>query len=188
MQRARAGGWRSRAVFKLEELADKGRLLEPGMRCVDLGAAPGSWSQYLTRRLEGRVEIVAVDILSMDPLPGVTFVQGDFRETAVLDAVKAALGGERADLVLSDMAPNISGNKSVDQPRAMYLAELALDLCDEVLAAGGAFVCKLFHGEGFEPFVAAARGGFGAVRIVKPRASRAASAEVYLLARNYRMV
>ena len=185
--RARSEGWRSRAVYKLEEIDRKEKLLKPGMVVVDLGAAPGSWSQYITEKLKGRVRIIALDLLEMDALPSVEFIQGDFREDEVLESLEAALSGERADLVISDMAPNISGNRSVDQPRSMYLAELALDLCERTLKRGGDFVCKLFQGEGSDAFIAAARQHFERVRVMKPEASRSGSREVYLVARNYRL-
>jgi 23S rRNA (uridine2552-2'-O)-methyltransferase len=146
--RARRDGWRSRAVYKLEEIDRKEKLLRPGMVVVDLGSAPGSWSQYITETLRERVRIIALDLLQMDALPSVEFIQGDFREDDVLEQLQAALGDERADLVISDMAPNISGNRSVDQPRSMYLTELALDLCERALRRGGDFVCKMFQGEG----------------------------------------
>jgi 23S rRNA (uridine2552-2'-O)-methyltransferase len=185
VQRARREGWRSRAVFKLEEIDRKERLLRPGMVCVDLGAAPGGWSQYVTQKLDGRARIVAVDLLPMDALPDVEFIQGDFREDAVFEALLAAVGGEGADLVMSDMAPNITGTKAVDQPRSMYLAELALDMARRVLKPGGSFVCKVFQGEGFDEFVGDARNSFERVRVFKPEASRSASREVYLVARNF---
>ena len=185
--RARSEGWRSRAVYKLEEIDRKEKLLKPGMVVVDLGAAPGSWSQYITEKLNGRVRIVALDLLEMDALPSVELIQGDFREEDVLESLEAALSDERADLVISDMAPNISGNRSVDQPRSMYLAELALDLCERMLKPGGDFVCKLFQGEGSDAFIAAARQRFERVRVMKPEASRSGSREVYLVARNYRL-
>lgn len=185
--RARSEGWRSRAVYKLEEIDRKERLLKPGMVVVDLGAAPGSWSQYITEKLKGRVRIIALDLLEMDALPSVEFIQGDFREDGVVELLEAALSDERADLVISDMAPNISGNRSVDQPRSMYLAELALDLCEGTLKRGGDFVCKLFQGEGSDAFIAAARQRFERVRVMKPEASRSGSREVYLVARNYRL-
>jgi len=187
VQKARKEGWRSRAVFKLEEIDRREKLLRPGMLCVDLGSAPGSWSQFLTERLKGRARILAVDLLDMDALPSVEFLQGDFTEAAVLADLLARLGQERADLVLSDMAPNISGTKVVDQPRSIYLAELALDLARQVLKPGGDFVCKLFQGEGTDAFIADVRRSFGKVRIMKPRASRAGSSEIYLVARNYRL-
>ena len=185
--RARAEGWRSRAVYKLEQIDKKERLLKPGMTCIDLGAAPGSWSQYVSEKLKGKVRIVAVDLLPIDTIAGVEFIQGDFREDEVLEQLEDALGGERADLVMSDMAPNISGNKSVDQPRSMYLAELALDLCEKALRPGGDFVCKLFQGEGIDAFITEARRRFERVRVMKPDASRPGSREVYLVARNYQL-
>jgi len=187
VREARRGGWRSRAVFKLEEIDRKEKLLKPGMLCVDLGAAPGGWSQYVAERLDGRGRVVALDLLPVDPLPGVEIIRGDFTEQAVLERLLGSLGGQRADLVLSDMAPNISGTRAVDQPRSMYLAELALDLARQVLAPGGSFVCKLFQGAGFEEFLRDARTSFGKVRTVKPKASRAASRETYLVARNYQL-
>lgn len=187
VRRARSEGWRSRAVFKLEEILDKDRLLKPGMVVVDLGAAPGGWSQFVADRLKGRGRIIATDLLPMDALPGVEFVQGDFTESDVLDKILETLGDDRADLVLSDMAPNISGIKSVDQPKSMYLAELALDLCDKVLKPGGSLICKLFQGQGSEELIAIARAQFGRVRVMKPAASRPGSREVYLVARNYRL-
>ena len=186
VKKARREGWRSRAVYKLEEIADREKFLKRGMTCVDLGAAPGGWSQYVAARLRDDVHIVAVDILPMDPLPRVTFIQGDFTEEAVLGQVLDAVGAG-ADLVLSDMAPNITGNRVVDQPRSMYLAELALDTARKVLKDRGNFVCKVFQGEGSDAFVAEVRLHFDKVRIVKPRASRPGSHEVYLVARNYHL-
>jgi 23S rRNA (uridine2552-2'-O)-methyltransferase len=188
VQMARKEGWRSRAVFKLKEILDKERLLRPGMVCIDLGAAPGGWSQYIAETLDGRARIIALDLLPMDTLPGVEFLQGDFTEDEVLEALEQALGDDRADLVMSDMAPNISGNKVVDQPRAMYLAELAFDLAKRTLKPDGSFICKLFQGEGTEALIAEARRAFGKVKIVKPKASRASSSEIYLVARNYQVV
>jgi len=187
VQQARKEGWRSRAVFKLQQIDRKERLLRPGMTVVDLGSSPGGWSQYVSQTLSGRANIVAVDLLPMDPLPGVDFLQGDFTEDETLQQILSRLGQARADLVMSDMAPNISGTKAVDQPRSMYLAELALDLAGRVLGPGGSFVCKLFQGEGTDALIAEARRVFGRVRIMKPEASRAGSSEVYLVARNYRM-
>ncbi len=184
---ARRDGWRSRAVYKLKQIDDKERLLKPGIVVVDLGSSPGSWSQYVTEKLNARCRVVGVDLLPMDSLPSVEFVQGDFTEDGVLADVLAAVGEDRADLVMSDMAPNISGNKSVDQPRSMYLAELALDMAKQVLRPGGSFICKLFQGEGFDAFVVDARRAFERVRVIKPKASRAGSREVYLVARNYRL-
>ena len=186
--RARAEGWRSRAVYKLEQIDRKEKLFRPGVVCIDLGAAPGGWSQYVVEKLGDKARVIALDILPMDALPFVEFIQGDFRDEDVLEKLEAALGDARADLVMSDMAPNISGNRSVDQPRSMYLAELALDLCYSVLRPGGDFVCKLFQGEGTDAFIAEARRRFGRVRVMKPDASRPGSREVYLVARNYRLV
>lgn len=187
VQKARRDGWRSRAVYKLEQIDKKERLLTPDMLVVDLGSAPGSWSQYVTETLDGRCRVVAVDLLDMDALPSVEFIKGDFREEVVLDAITAALGDRRADLVMSDMAPNISGNRAVDQPRSMYLVELALDLAGRVLKPGGDLVCKLFQGEGTDAFIAEARQHFGRVRVIKPDASRSGSREVYLVARNHQI-
>ncbi len=187
MQRARRDGWRSRAVFKLEQIDQKERLLRPGMICIDLGSAPGSWSQYVHERLKGKVRIIALDLLAMDSLPSVEFIQGDFTEDTALERVSELLGGDRADLVMSDMAPNISGTKAVDQPRSMYLAELALDLALKTLKRRGDFLCKLFQGAGADAFIAEARRHFERVKVVKPKASRARSSEVYVVARNYRL-
>ena len=187
VQMARRDGWRSRAVYKLEQIDKKERLLKPGMVCVDLGAAPGGWSQYVTETLKGKARIVAIDLLPMDNLPCVEFIQGDFTADEGLEALQSAIGDTRADLVMSDMAPNISGNRAVDQPRSMYLAELALDFCGEFLKPGGDFVCKLFQGEGIDEFIVVARGAFERVKVMKPKASRPGSREVYLVARNYRL-
>lgn len=187
VRQARKEGWRSRAVFKLKEILDKERILKRGMVCVDLGAAPGGWSQYISARLDGDVRIIALDLLPMDALPGVEFIQGDFTEDAALQQLAAALGDGGADLVLSDMAPNISGNKAVDQPRAMYLAELALDMARQNLKPGGSLICKLFQGEGTDALIADARTSFRKVKVVKPKASRAGSSEIYLVARNYHL-
>jgi 23S rRNA (uridine2552-2'-O)-methyltransferase len=187
VQQARRDGWRSRAVYKLEQIDRKERFLKPDMVCIDLGAAPGSWSQYVTETLRNRVRIIAVDLLSMDSLPSVEFIQGDFAEDEILEQIRATVGEDRADLVMSDMAPNISGNRAVDQPRSMYLAELALDTCQQVLKKGGNFVCKLFQGEGIDEFIAETRTRFSRVKVIKPKASRPGSREVYLVARNYQL-
>ena len=188
VERAAREGWRSRAVFKLEEIDSKENLLRPGMVCIDLGAAPGGWSQYVTGKLDGRARIVAVDVLPMDALPQVEFIEGDFRDDEVFAQLLGTVGDSGADLVMSDMAPNLSGNKAVDQPRSMYLVELAVDLCREVLKPGGDFVCKLFQGEGADALIAGLRKQFDKVRVMKPDASRPGSREVYLVARNYLMV
>jgi 23S rRNA (uridine2552-2'-O)-methyltransferase len=187
VQMARQAGWRSRAVYKLEQILEKEPLLRPGMLCIDLGAAPGSWSQYVAHRLQDKVRLIAIDLLPMDELPAVEFLQGDFTEDHVLQALLASLGDTKADLVMSDMAPNISGNKAVDQPKSMYLAELAMELAKKTLRRRGDFICKLFQGQGTDEYLAAARLKFGKVRIMKPKASRAASSEVYLVARNYQL-
>ena len=184
---ARREGWRSRAVYKLAQIDEKEKILRPDMTCVDLGSAPGSWSQYVTEHLRNRVRIIALDLLPMDTLPSVEFLQGDFTDEVVLAELLAKLGESRADLVMSDLAPNISGTKAVDQPRSMYLAELALDLATNVLKRNGDFVCKLFQGEGADEFIVQAKQAFGRVRVMKPKASRAGSSEVYLVARNYRL-
>jgi len=157
------------------------------MVCIDLGAAPGGWSQYVVRQLRERVRLIAIDVLPMDPLPAVEFIQGDFTDDHVLQALLAMLDNAPVELVLSDLAPNISGNKSVDQPRSMYLAELALEFAKKTLARRGNFVCKLFQGQGTDEFVATARQSFKKVRMVKPKASRPGSSEVYLVARNYHL-
>jgi 23S rRNA (uridine2552-2'-O)-methyltransferase len=187
VQKARRDGWRSRAVYKLEQINEKERLLRPDMTCIDLGSAPGSWSQYVTGKLKGRVRILALDLLPMDALPSVEFIQGDFREEEVMSKLQESLGGEKAHLVMSDMAPNISGSRAVDQPRSMHLVELALDLATQVLRPRGDFVCKLFQGEGSQELIAASRPLFERVRVMKPKASRAGSREVYLVARNYQL-
>lgn len=186
VQRAQREGWRSRAVFKLEELDRAERLLRPGMRVVDLGAAPGGWSQYAARALGGRGSIVALDVLPMEAIAGVHFIQGDFREQAVLEALRGALAAEPVDLVMSDMAPNLSGVDVVDQARGMHLAELAVDAALELLGPQGVLVTKVFQGAGFDELLQSARARFTTVRLRKPGASRKRSAETYLLARNPR--
>lgn len=187
VKRAQREGWRSRGVFKLEEIDARDKLLRPGMTVVDLGAAPGGWSQLAARRLRGRGRILAMDILPMDPLEGVTFIQGDFLEDGALDRLSLEVGEGGVDLVLSDMAPNMSGMKGVDQPRSMYLAELAVDFAKSVLSPGGDLLLKVFQGEGFDPLLMDLRRRFGRVASRKPKASRPRSREVYLLARNYRL-
>ena len=188
VQMARRDGWRSRAVYKLEQIDQKERFLRPDMVCVDVGSAPGSWSQYVTKKLKGRARIVAVDILPMDSLPDVEFIQGDFQVDAVFEQMLEAIGDDKADLVMSDIAPNITGTRVVDQPRSMYLVELALDMARRVLKPGGSFVCKVFQGEGIDEFVIDTRKSFERVKVMKPKASRAGSREVYLVARNYQLV
>ena len=181
VKKAQQQGLRSRAAFKLMELDEKYRLIRNGMRVVDLGSAPGSWTQVVQRTLGQSGQVIALDILPMDPLPGVCFIQGDFTEDEPLAMLEEALAGQNADLVLSDMAPNMSGMGAVDQPRAMYLAELALDFASRWLEPGGSFVVKVFHGEGFDDFVKETRSLFEQVRIRKPSASRPRSREVYIL-------
>jgi 23S rRNA (uridine2552-2'-O)-methyltransferase len=188
VQRALKEGWRSRAVFKLQQIQEAERLIRPGMRCVDLGAAPGGWSQYAAKLIGRKGRIVATDILPMDELAGVEFVLGDFREPEVLEQVLQRVGADKVDLVLSDMAPNMAGIDSVDQPRAMYLAELALEFADRVLAPGGDLLVKLFQGAGFDQIIKDARARYAQVATKKPRASRSRSPEIYLLARKFGMV
>jgi len=187
VQQARRDGWRSRAVYKLEQIDQKEKLLRPDMVCVDLGAAPGSWSQYVTEKLKGRGRIVAIDLLPMDALPDVEFIQGDIHDDKVFEELLRSVGADGVDLVMSDIAPNITGTRVVDQPRSMYLVELALDLARRVLKSGGSFVCKVFQGEGIDEFVIDIRRSFKRVKVMKPRASRAGSREVYLVARNYQL-
>ena len=188
VKRAQKEGWRSRAIYKLEEIDRAEGLLRPGMTVVDLGAAPGGWSQYAAKVLKGQGAIYALDILPMDALPGVEVLLGDFREDEVLSRLLAAVGDRGVDLVMSDMAPNMAGVDAIDQPRAMYLVELALELSLKVLRPGGAFVAKMFQGAGFQEVVRDIRPHFGQVKLKKPRASRARSPEVYLLASGRRMV
>lgn len=188
VKRAQAEGWRSRAVFKLEQIDQRERLLKPGMVVLDLGAAPGAWSQYVRRRLGASGRVVATDLLPMEPLAGVEFLQGDFRDDGVVQELKSTLGGTGVDLLLSDMAPNLSGMDAIDAPRGMYLAELALDLAREVLKPGATALIKVLQGAGFEDVVGLARTRFGRVRCLKPEASRARSPETYLLASGMRMV
>jgi len=188
VKRAQREGYRSRAVYKLEEIQQKDRLIRPGMTLIDLGAAPGGWSQYAARLLAGKGRIIALDILPMEPLDGVEFLQGDFTEDEPIDLLMETLGGERVDLVMSDMAPNISGMGAVDQPRSMYLAELAVDFAGNVLRKSGDLLFKAFQGEGFDDLIRTLRAQYRLVRIRKPRASRPKSREVYVLARHYRAV
>lgn len=183
---ANAGDWRSRAVFKLSQIDERDRVVRQGATIVDLGSAPGGWSQYCARKLGGRGQVVAVDRLDMAPVEGVVFVHADFAEQAGLEAVRAALDGERADLVLSDMAPNLSGVAVADQMGVMHLAELALDFCAEALEPGGDLLVKVFQGEGFDALLREMRGRFDRVVVRKPDASRDASREQYLLGRGWR--
>ena len=187
VQKAQQEGWRSRAVYKLEELDQRNKLLQRGQVVVDLGAAPGGWSQYAAQRVGDTGQVFALDLLDMDSLPGVEYIRGDFGDEAIYTELLTRMVERKADLVLSDMAPNISGNRSVDQPRAMHLAELALEFAGRILDRDGAFVCKLFHGEGFDDFVRDCRRQFRQVRVRKPAASRPASRETYLVARTTRL-
>ena len=182
VKQAQKAGYRSRAVFKLLEIQEKKRIIKPGQVIVDLGAAPGGWSQAAVPMVGRKGAVIAMDILPMDPIEGVDFIQGDFSEQDVHDQLMATINGRSVDLVMSDMAPNISGLKAVDQPRAMYLAELALDFAHEVLKPGGDFLVKVFQGEGFDEFLKQVRASFQKVVIRKPQASRPKSREVYLLA------
>lgn len=186
VQRAQADGWRSRAAFKLLEIDDKAHLLRPGMTVVDLGCAPGSWSQVAIRRIQPGGRLVGLDLLPMEPLHGVEFIQGDFREDAVLRALEAALNGRPVDLVLSDMAPNISGIAASDQARVMHLAELTLEFCREHLKPGGDMLVKVFQGSGFVELRKMLAEAFETLQTKKPAASRDRSAETYLLGRGKR--
>ncbi|HET6433504.1 23S rRNA (uridine(2552)-2'-O)-methyltransferase RlmE [Dyella sp.] len=182
VKKAQAEGVRSRAVYKLEELIERDRLLKPGISVVDLGAAPGSWSQLVRQRLGDSGKVVALDILPMQGIAGVDFLQGDFREADVLTQLEARLEGQKVDLVLSDMAPNMSGVALADQIRSMDLAELALDFSRQWLKPGGSFLIKLFQGAGFDDYLRSLRANFSRVTMRKPKASRARSREVYALA------
>jgi 23S rRNA (uridine2552-2'-O)-methyltransferase len=186
VQKAKADGLRSRAAYKLLEINEKDRLLKPGMVVVDLGAAPGSWCQVAARRIQPGGLLLALDLLPVEPLPGVTFLQGDFREDAVLADLEKLLDGRRVDLVLSDMAPNISGVSTSDDGRMMHLAELALDFSASHLRPGGSLLIKLFQGAGFMEYRQAMQKQFGTIHTRKPDASRDRSAEVYLLGQDHR--
>ncbi len=187
VQRAKAEGYRSRASFKLMEIDDRDHLIRPGSVVVDLGAAPGGWSQVAAQRMNGRGRVVALDLLEMTGLHGVEFIQGDFREESVLDRLEELLAGEKVDLVLSDMAPNISGVPVSDQARVMHLAELGLDFSRHWLKPDGAFLVKVFQGYGYEDFVREMREVFRSVLTRKPDASRDRSSEVYLLGRGLKV-
>ncbi len=186
VQRAQREGRIARSAYKLIAIDERDKLLRSGSLVVDLGAAPGGWSEYAAEKVGDSGTVVAVDILPMNAPPGVEVIEGDFHELSTLEALRDALGGAQADVVLSDMAPNFSGTKTVDQMRAMALAELALDLCHEVLKPQGAFLVKVFHGEGFDDYVRAMRETFTKVVTRKPEASRARSRETYLLGRGLR--
>jgi 23S rRNA (uridine2552-2'-O)-methyltransferase len=188
VKRAHEEGWRSRAAFKLEEIQRSDRLLRQGMTVVDLGAAPGGWSQFAARALGGKGRVIALDVLEMPAIPGVEFIQGDFTDEAVLARLQATLGGDKADLVMSDMAPNMMGIADVDHDRSMCLVDLAVDFAVHALRPGGDLLMKVFQGREFQPLVARLRRDFDTVKLRKPKASRARSAEVYVLARGYRIV
>lgn len=186
VKRAQQEGYRSRASYKLLELQDKDRFIKPGMTVLDLGAAPGGWSQVAVKLVGAKGKVLASDILPMDGIADVTFIEGDFTEEEVFNHILAQLASGEVDVVLSDMAPNMSGMDAVDQPKAMYLVELAADMAEKILKPGGAFVCKIFQGEGFDPFVAALRKKYDSLKTRKPPASRSRSREVYLVALGYK--
>ena len=186
VKRAMSEGYRSRSTFKLIEIQKKDRIIKTGMNIIDLGAAPGGWSEYARGIIGKKNKVIALDLLEMDPIEGVDFIQGDFREDEVLDELYKVLNGAPVDLVMSDMAPNISGNKAIDQPRIIYLADLALDTAKEVLTKGGTFLIKMFQGAGFDEYKREVDACFSRVVIRKPKASRARSKEVYILAKGFK--
>lgn len=181
VKKAQQEGYRSRSAYKLIELQERDKLFRPGMTVIDLGASPGGWSQLLTKWVGKKGKVLAVDILPMEPLPDVEFIQGDFTDETTLEKILIAVNHQKVDWVISDMAPNLSGIQSADQARSIYLAELALDLASKVLSPKGRFLVKLFQGEGFDEFLLQVRKRFQKVVIRKPKASRGRSAEVYLL-------
>lgn len=187
VDQANRAGWRSRAVFKLEQIQAKERLLSSGSVCVDLGSAPGSWSQLAARLVGPTGRVIAVDLLPMEPLPGVDFLAGDFTAPETLQALRELLGDQSVDLVMSDMAPNISGNRTVDQSRSLALLDEALAFAREVLRPGGDFLAKAFQGEGVDGFTRELKRHFKVVKTLKPKASRPESREIYLLARSFGM-
>jgi len=186
VQMAQQDGYRTRASYKLLELDEKDQLLMPGTTVLDLGSAPGGWSQVVANKLNGNGVVIASDILPMDNIADVTFIQGDFTEDSVFEEIMAAIDGRPVDLVISDMAPNMSGMASIDQPGAMYLVELALDMARQTLKPNGNFVAKVFQGEGFDEYLADVRQSFSKVLIRKPKASRARSREVYIVGKGFR--
>ena len=188
VKRAWAEGWRSRAVFKLEEIDRKEKLLKPGMVVLDLGSTPGAWSQYAKRRVGKNGSLIASDILPMEPITGVEFIEGDFRVESVFEAILAKVPRGGVGVVLSDMAANLSGVDAIDKPRSLYLCELALDLANRALKPGGDVLIKTFQGTGFDAFVAEARKHYTRVKFAKPAASRSRSPELYLLARGRKAV
>jgi 23S rRNA (uridine2552-2'-O)-methyltransferase len=186
VKKSQQDGYRSRASYKLLELQDKDKLIKSGMSVLDLGSAPGGWSQVAVELVGDKGRVVASDILPMEPIAGVDFVLGDFTELDVYEQIIHVLGDDKVDLVISDMAPNMSGVSAVDQPKAVYLIELAVDMADQILAPGGAFIAKVFHGDGFDELLKTARSKFNKVQIRKPDASRARSKEQYLVARDFK--
>jgi len=193
VRRSQQDGYRSRAIYKFIEIDQKDRLVKPGMTIIDLGAAPGGWSEYCVSKLGKKGTMVALDILPMEPIEGVTIIEGDFREDVVFNELMSIIGNSesksgKVDLVISDMAPNISGMGSVDMPRAYYLCELALDLARQVLKPGGGLLVKLFQGEGFEAYIKELKSSFSKVVMRKPKASRARSREIYALATGFKVV
>lgn len=186
VKKAQKLGLRSRAVFKIEEINNKDKLIKKGMKIVDLGAAPGGWSEYAVKAVGEAGQVIACDILSMDPIVGVDFLQGDFREEVVLDALLTRIGGQNIDVVMSDMAANMTGNETADSARNMYLVELALEMCHQVLKKNGSFVVKVFQGNGFDEFMKEAKKVFKTVKTRKPDSSRARSREVYLVATGFK--
>jgi len=188
VKQAQKDGYRSRASYKLLEIQEKDRLIRPGMSVIDLGAAPGGWSQVTSRLIGGQGRLIASDILEMDSIPDVTFIQGDFTQDAVLQQILDAVGDSHVDLVISDMAPTTSGTPEVDMPRAMFLCELALDLATRVLKPGGDFLIKIFQGEGFDMYLKDVRTKFDKVQMRKPSSSRDRSREQYLLGKGFKGV
>ncbi|MCP3848918.1 MAG: 23S rRNA (uridine(2552)-2'-O)-methyltransferase RlmE [Gammaproteobacteria bacterium] len=186
VQKSQQEGYRSRAAYKLLQIQEKDRLIKPGMNVVDLGSAPGGWSQVARQFVGTKGKVVALDILPMDQLAHVEFIQGDFQEDAVLDELLKVINNEPVDLVISDMAPNVTGVKAVDQPKSIYLLELAIDLADQVLKPQGSLLMKVFQGEGFQPLLAELRKRYQKVITRKPDASRARSSEIYLLAKGFK--
>ena len=179
-------GYRSRSTFKLVEIQEKDKIIQSGMNVIDLGAAPGGWSDYARKIVGKKNKVIGLDLLAIDPIDGVDFIQGDFRENDVLDELLQLLEGAPVDLVMSDMAPNISGNKAMDQPRSIYLGELALDTAQTILIKGGTFLTKMFQGAGFDEYKKEVSKCFSSVVIRKPKASRPRSKEVYILAKGFK--
>ena len=186
VKQSQQDGYRSRASYKLLEMSKKDKLIRPGMTVVDLGAAPGGWTQVAMQLVGDSGTVIASDILAMDPIAGVTFIEGDFTEQSAYDEIIMALNGRKADLVISDMAPNMSGNPAIDQPKSMYLVELALDMSRHILKPGGSFLAKVFQGEGFDELLRETRSSFVKVQSRKPGASRSRSREVYQLATGFK--